>query len=349
MTRSWVRCLVAAGSATVVGAAAGCAGDTSGPTPVRRPELVFAEVDTATFTTRLMGYSAHEGVWELAPGPAHLPEPTQYWQLRPTTGEVLYGGILADLARGTYTPLSSPLLDSIGPALEWAPTGDRLLVVLLLDDESYGLLDARTWTLTGLTMPGRPDCSQPEFTPDGQALTQTCLPDANAAFKADVFRWSVAGGGPTNLTQTPGIDERFWRYSPDMQRVVFYRDRHLLVAGADGFGARSAYDSAYGTVRWAPDGQRVAVRATVDGVQGIAVLPLDGTARLVTPPTASGNGTNSVWWSPDGTRLAYDAFDQAGDGELSLFVINTDGTGLRRLNRAGAYANIAAWYPPGAP
>jgi hypothetical protein len=65
--------------------------------------------------------------------------------------------------------------------------------------------------------------------------------------------------------------------------------------------------------------------------------------------SASGEGTNSVWWSPDGTRLAYDAFDEAGDGELSLFVINTDGTGLHRLNRAGTLANIAAWYPPSAP
>jgi Tol biopolymer transport system component len=348
MMRAWVRYLVAAGLAAVAGAAAGCAGDTTGPTPLRRPELVFAEVDTGTFTTRLMGYSAHEGVWELAPGEANLPQPTQYWHLQPTTGEVLYSGVLADLARGTYTPLSSPTLDAIGPVHEWAPTGERLLVVLL-DGESYGLLDARTWTLTGLTLPRRPDCSLPSFTPDGQAVTQACRPDATAGSKYDVFRWPVAGGDPTNLTQTPGLDEHGWRYSPDMQRVVFYRSGLLFVANADGFGARSVYDSAYGSVAWSPDGQRVAVRATVDGVLGIAILPLDGTARLVTPPTASGGGTNSVWWSPDGTRLAYDAFDEAGDGELSLFVINTDGTGLRRINRAGRFANIAAWYPPSAP
>ena len=139
------------------------------------------------------------------------------------------------------------------------------------------------------------------------------------------------------------------RYSPDMQRVVFYRGGPLFVANADGSGVRTAYDSAYGTLEWWPDGQRVAVRAMVDEVLGIAILPLDGTVRLVTPRTASGVGRNSVWWAPDGTRLVYDAFDEAGDGKLSLFVINTDGTGLRRLNRAGTFANIAAWYPPNAP
>lgn len=346
LTPSLVRCLVIAGVAAV-GAAAGCAGDTTGPMPLRRPELVFAEVDTGTYTTRLMGYSAPEGVWELSPGEASLPQPTQNWHLRPTTGEVLYSRVLADLARGTYTALNSPTLDAIGPVHEWAPTGDRLLVERL--DDQYGLLDARTWTLTSRTIPRRPGCSLPNFTPDGQALTQACPPDATAGSRADVFRWPVAGGDPTNLTQTPTLNERGWRYSPDMQRVVFYRDGQLFVANADGSGESSAYHSAYSSVAWSPDGQRVAARALVDGVVGIAILPLDGTARLVSPPTASGIGTNSVWWSPDGTRLAYDAFDEAGDGELSLFVINTDGTGVRRLNRAGTSANIAAWYPPSAP
>ncbi len=348
MTRISVRCLVTAGVAAAVSAAVGCAGDTAGPTPLRRPELVFAEVDTATYTTRLMGYSAHEGIWELAPGEANLPQPTQYWHLRPTTGEVLYTGVLADVARGTYTLLSSPTLDALGPVHEWAPTGDFLLVVPL-DGESYGLLDARTWSLTGRTIPRRSDCSLPSFTPDGQAVTQACRPDATPGSEYDVFRWPVAGGDPTNLTQTTGVDERGWRYSPDMQRVVFYRGGQLLVAHADGSNASSAYDSAYGSVAWSPDGQRVAVRATVDGMLGIAILPLDGTARLVSPPTATGIGTNSLWWSPDGTRLAYDAFDEAGEGALSLFVITTAGTGLRRLNRAGTLANIAAWYPPDAP
>ena len=121
MTRAWRRCLVVARLATVAGVASGCVGDTTGPTPMRRPELIFAEVDTGSFTTRLMGYSALEGIWELAPGEANLPQPTQYWYLRPTTGEVLYSGVLADLARGTYTAINSPTLDAIGPAEEWAP------------------------------------------------------------------------------------------------------------------------------------------------------------------------------------------------------------------------------------
>jgi dipeptidyl aminopeptidase/acylaminoacyl peptidase len=330
--------------------AAGCAGDTTAPMSANRPELVFAEVDTGTFTTRLMGYSASQGIWELAPGEANLPEPTQYWWLRPTTGQVLYSNVLADLAQGTYTSVNSPTLDSMGPAVEWAPTGDRLLVELLDDHNEYGLLDARTWKLTGFTLPRRSDCGRPKFTPDGRAVTQACPPDATTGSTADVFSWPVTGGDPTNLTKSPMLDERGWRYSPDMQRVVFYREGRLLVANADGSGQRLAYESPSGTLAaWSPDGQRVAARAEVSGVVGIAILPLDGTARLVTPPKASGQGTNSLWWSPDGARLAYDAFDEAGDGELSLFVINTDGTGLRRLNQAGTFANIAAWYPLSAP
>jgi len=89
MVRAWVRCLLVSAASTGAGMAAGCAGDTTAPMSANRPELVFAEVDTGTFTTRLMGYSASQGVWELAPGEANLPEPTQYWWLRPTTGQVL--------------------------------------------------------------------------------------------------------------------------------------------------------------------------------------------------------------------------------------------------------------------
>jgi hypothetical protein len=48
---------------------------TSDPTPAERPELVFAETDSVTGLSAIVGYSDAEGVREIVPGPSRLPRP----------------------------------------------------------------------------------------------------------------------------------------------------------------------------------------------------------------------------------------------------------------------------------
>lgn len=103
-------------------------------------------------------------------------------------------------------------------------------------------------------------------------------------------------------------------------------------------GATWEGDDAY-----SPDGRRIAyVCSNMD----ICVMNSDGSD----PALVTSNPWPSQWvsdsapsWSPDGTEIAFDRYQ---DGHDDLFVVNVDGTGLRQLT-TGPYDENAVWSPDG--
>jgi len=79
------------------------------------------------------------------------------------------------------------------------------------------------------------------------------------------------------------------------------------------------------SVKWSPDGTRIAFVATVAFDQAeVVVMKADGTEpRIVSPNYAYVLG--DVDWSPDGTRIAYIMATQPGLGGLELFVSDVAG------------------------
>ena len=85
------------------------------------------------------------------------------------------------------------------------------------------------------------------------------------------------------------------------------------------------------SVKWSPDGTRIAFVATVAFDQAeVVVMNADGTnARIVSPNYAYIVG--DVDWSPDGTRVAYIMATKPNLGGLDLFI--SDVTGAARVTR----------------
>ncbi len=133
----------------------------------------------------------------------------------------------------------------------------------------------------------------------------------------------------------------------------------VTVAGFDGSNERELFRMegvgiASGTefrlfdVKWSFDGSRIAFTEGVfaGGLQDRADIWLmrpDGTER--TRLTGGGNVNNGVAaFSPDGSRLV---FRSSRSGELELYLMNTDGTGVRRLTTDPGRENFPVFSPAG--
>jgi Tol biopolymer transport system component len=194
----------------------------------------------------------------------------------------------------------------------------------------------------------------PAWSPDGQKIAWL---SRGHGTRADVFVMNADGSDQQNLTPKPG-NRGEPRWSPDGRAILFtavppgqppspsaapYRD--VYVMNADGSGQRNltptpeagAFDPA-----WSPDGQHIAFTrlAGSPGEVRIVVMNADGSAKHAVTPTLAhpGDRAPAAVWSPDGRRIAF--WD-----DFAIYVVNADGSGLRRLTR-NAFEG-PGWSPDG--
>jgi TolB protein len=95
---------------------------------------------------------------------------------------------------------------------------------------------------------------------------------------------------------------------------------------------------------WSPDATRLCFVSEVNGGPNLYTIRRDGSA-MTEIVNRRGIG-NILWcsWSPDGSHILFTVWIQGQTGNRrEIFVVQPDGTGLRRL----AIGNSAAWSPDG--
>jgi len=122
--------------------------------------------------------------------------------------------------------------------------------------------------------------------------------------------------------------------------------REIYIADYDGEAQRrvTTQRSLNITSVWSPDARSIAYASYRRGLPSIVISHLyEGTLQELT----KNEGNNFLpSWSPDGSRIAFmSTMDGAGNNEI--YVVNRDGTNLRRLTNHPAAEGSPTWSPSG--
>ena len=201
---------------------------------------------------------------------------------------------------------------------------------------------------TGLTplLRTRQNAKRARLSPDRRWIAFDGAPPRKPAmsdFEIQVVRRD--GSGRRTLTRSAAANTDA-QWSPDGALVSFTRSpgydwtkAWTWSVARDGTGLRRVARGQFG--RWSPAGTRLVLDTPTPTSQGdIFVVDVDGSNRRLV--LASPELDQPADWSPDGTKILFTRYDSDGPGS-SVYVVNVDGRGLRKLARGIA----GSWSPDG--
>ena len=175
--------------------------------------------------------------------------------------------------------------------------------------------------------------------------------DGNAA----VFTLDPTTTTVEKLTVNADAQELQPAWSPDGGRIALVRRTgrvrrpDLFVMSSAGKGRIRLTSSALPErdPSWSPNGTMIvyAARTSATGDFHLFLAKADGSARVQLTTQAAGSADRAPVFSPDGSRIAF-VSDRAG-GFPELYVMDADGSNVRRLTANDAIDGNPSWSPDG--
>jgi Tol biopolymer transport system component len=279
------------------------------------------------------------------------PNQTPAEELKQMYAQVLVGGVAADSVPGSNVDSSQAGYRVVGNSM---CNPGKIAFISDIDGNS----DVYVMEVDGsnpINMTNNPATEySPSWSPDGRKITFA----SSRAGSHDIFVMDADGSNLSNLTNMPGSDlEPAW--SPDGKLIAFdaWRDTgsgpgtaqiYLMNASGTNQVRLTQGSATYRGPSWSPDGKKLAFWGGT-GQSEIFVIGVDGTDMTqLTSDTRTGNVVRyeniQSAWSPDGTRIA---FSSNRDESYNIYVMNTDGSNVRKLTTGTGNNNSPAWSPDG--
>lgn len=188
--------------------------------------------------------------------------------------------------------------------------------------------------------------ASPSWSPDGESLTfygEEGI-DTQATIAAGtngIWRMGKNGEDPTQLLPEGTTQAVSWSPAADLIAFDAARggpDRRIYFV--DAAGVPQSFELLGQQPAWSPDGAQVVAKACRPQC-GLWITNRDDT----NPRQMTGEGSDGLpAWSPDGRKIA---FSRNVDGNVDIFIINVDGSGLQRLTSVEGNDSVPAWTPDG--
>ena len=169
--------------------------------------------------------------------------------------------------------------------------------------------------------------------------------------KSDIWLMNADGSGQTNLTNSPGVDERWAVWSPVAREIVYTTDRdgdyeiHRRNLDTNVDVKLTNNTIADFSADWSPDGTQFvfgrepgAKLETAYGNSQVWVMNADGSGQRLLADR--GITDKQVEWSPDGREIAWvSSMSPNNSASWEVFEMNVDGTNLKQLtaNSSGEF------------